>query len=928
MPGEFSTQEARAFALKYAEATSEKQLAQSFWRDLFTTVAGIPDLMSAGIEFEFPVRSSQGTINFIDVLWNGVVLIEHKSAGKDLNEAEKQARDYLVALPAAQRPPTIIVSDFKRIRIIEVLVGTTHEFHLEDLPENLARLEMVVGGHAEAAAKEEITADQKAVELMANLFIEFEKAGYEGHEVSIFLVRILFLNFGDDTRMWKRTPRGLFGEFLDATVPDGMGVGGRLQELFQILDTPIEKRPGTLSPTLADFPYVNGGLFKEVLPVFSFTAKMREALVLASEYDWSKISPAIFGAMFQTVKSKEDRRNLGEHYTSEANILKVIRPLFLDDLTDKLHKAWESIPSLKKLQVELARNHYLDPACGSGNFLVVAYKRLRDLELKLTARLQELEGNVGALYLDGRMGLSVTLDQFHGFEINEWSSQIATVAMYLADHQANLEMEEVTGASPNRFPITRSAHIHHVNSLQVDWAELVPMDENTYIMGNPPFLGQTYQDAEQKEDTRRIWRNHPKTGVMDFVSNWHLITARQLEKTGGRAAYVSTNSLSQGEQVPPLWQELWHCGMEIDFAHRTFSWNNEASGKAAVHCVIIGFSRKSDNKRGKKKLWTYATPKSPPELTEVSVINPYLVEGAEVVVESRSKPLSPELSPMIWGSKATDDGNIAKITPAEAEEIRQTDPIAAKYLRRIIGAQELINGIDRYCLWLEDAFPSDLNNSPVIKRRVEAVKQFRLASTASLTRNNARISHLFVQRAQPKSSYVAVPRVSSESRAYVPMDYCSPEVIANDALLTVPNASLAVFAILMSKPFNSWNRTVSGRLKSDMRISQEITYNDFPLRALTDEERDTLSKCGQGILDARSKFPGATLADLYGSTSMPIDLLKAHQANDKAVFKLFGLRSDASDEAILAKLFEAYDEMTRGLLEATPVKGKRKAKSE
>ena len=922
MPGEFGLQEARKFADRYVDATSEKQLGQSFWRDLFINVVGIPDLMSVGIEFEFPVRSSQGTINFIDVLWKGVVLVEHKSARKSLDVAEKQAREYLVALPAAQRPPTIIVSDFKRLRIIEVLVGTTHEFRLEDLPQNLDRLELVVGGHAEAAAKEEITADLEAVKLMANLFIEFEKAGYEGHEVSVFLVRILFLNFGDDTRMWKRVPRGLFGTFLDATVPDGLGVGGRLQELFQVLDTPVSKRPGTLAPALADFPYVNGGLFKEILPVFSFTAKMHEALILTSQYDWSKISPAIFGAMFQKVKSKEDRRFLGEHFTSEANILKVIRPLFLDDFNDKLYAAWESIPGLKKLKFELAQMHYLDPACGSGNFLVVAYKRLREIELKLTARLQGLEGNVGELYLDGRMGLGVTLDQFHGFEINEWSSQIATVAMYLADHQANLEMEEVTGSSPNRFPLQRSAHIHHVNSLQVSWADLVPMGESTYIMGNPPFKGSLLMSNEQKNDTRQIWNHHKKSGLVDLVTNWFVIASRLVFKYNCRAAFISTNSITQGEQPELLWGELNKSEVSISFANRPFDWSNDASGEAAAHVVIVGLAKGKSS--GKKPLWTYETYNSNPTLTFASNINPYLIDASDVIIGTRQQAISPELPPMFFGSMPRDNGHLSKISLDEAEEIRSKDPIAAKYLRRLIGADELIKGKQRYCLWLEDAEPQDLRNSPELSSRIKAVSEMRLASDASSTREAAKISHLFVQRAQPKTPYIAVPGVSSEARSYVPIDYFPPEVIASNALLTVPNASLAVFAVLMSKPFNVWNSVVSGRLESRYRISQEITFNNFPLRGLSDEERQLFTKTGQGILDARAKYPNATLADLYGSTSMPIELLKAHQANDKAVLKVFGLKADAPSEAILVSLFKSYDEMTRGLLEATPVKVKRK----
>ena len=887
---------ARSFAEKYRQASSEKRLGQSFWRDFFAFVVGVEDLMGAGIEFEYPVRSERGTINFIDVLWPTVLLVEQKSEGKSLDDAEKQARDYVVALPAPMRPPTIIVSDFRRIRLIEVFAGTTFEFELEAIVDNLPRLELAFGKLAKEATRPEQTADQQAVELMADLFVEFEKAGYGGHELSVFLVRILFLNFGDDTRMWKRTARGLFADFIEATSQDGMGVGGRVQELFQVLDTPVEERSRTLSPTLADFPYVNGRLFVESLPIFSFTREMREALTKTTEYDWSKISPAIFGAMFQTVKSKEERRGLGEHYTSEANILKVIRPLFLDEFTEKLRKAWDSPSALKKFHQELATYNYLDPACGSGNFLVVSYKRLRDIELKLMARLQELEGKQGDVFLDGRMGLSVTLDQFHGIEINEWSSQIATVAMYLADHQANLEMEQVTGHSPNYFPLARTAGVHHANALQEDWTGLLKFTERTFIFGNPPFIGQTYQDAEQKADTRRVWNNHKKTGVMDFVSNWFLISGRIIAETGGKAGFVATNSMTQGEQVPPLWQELGRLNLEIDFAHRTFSWSNEAKGKAAVHVVIVGFSRKQDGKKRARQLWVYEDPRRPGALVLASRINPYLIDATEVVVASRSEALSPELPPMLWGSKPTDNGLLSKINPEEAAEIRLRDPIAGKYLKRIIGAQELISDIERYCLWLDNAEPSDLASSGEIKRRVEAVRDFRLASPASLTRENSKISHLFVQRAQPDTLYVAVPAVSSENRPYVPMGYFEPDVIASNALLTVPNAGLDTFSVLMSRPFNSWNRTVSGRLKSDTRISQEITYNNFPLPELTEEQKGQLAVHGQAILDARAQFTSSSLAELYGPSSMPESLLRAHQANDKAVLQVFGLKPKARDE--------------------------------
>lgn len=706
---EFSLHSARAFADKYASAKSEKQLAQSYWRDFFGMVCGIEDLLATGIEFEHPVKSaSTGMTNFVDVLWPGVVLVEHKTAGKDLDKAEAQARDYLISLPLTHRSPVIIVSDFSRIRIVEVLAGTSIEFYLAELPDHLHRIEAIVGAHAKEAARPEVSADVEAVQLMADLYLAFEKAGYSGHEVSIFLVRVLFLLFGDDTRMWKRVGHGLFAEFVSDSSSDGVGLGGRIQELFQVLDTAPAKRPSSLNPRLTDFPYVNGGLFSEYLHVFSFTEEMRESLVRASAYDWSKISPAIFGSMFQTIKSKEDRRALGEHFTSEANILKVIRPLFLDEFLERLRKAWESPTALKRLRVALGENNYLDPACGSGNFLVVAYKRLRDIELKIVARLQELEGTQGQVGLDGTIGLQVRLSQFHGIEYEEWSSQIATVAMFLADHQANLALDEITGAAPNRFPIKDSSIIVHGNALQVSWSEVCPMDQNTVIMGNPPFYGSSLQSPEQKADTVSVWKGISGSGNLDYVANWYLVAARHIASTGGRAAFVSTNSITQGEQPAIMWGQISPLGVAIDFAHRTFSWTNEASGKAAVHCVIIGFSSRPKPK--KLPLWNYPTVKGDPELGWATQINAYLLDAPDILITARRKPLHPGTQPMDYGSKPTDGGFLSNISEAEADEIRATDAVAAQYLRRLVGARELIHNEVRFCLWLVDANPTDLTD--------------------------------------------------------------------------------------------------------------------------------------------------------------------------------------------------------------------------
>lgn len=904
----YSAKNARDFATKYAVAESEKQLGQSFWRDFFLSVVGVSDLLVAGIEFEYPIRSSKGNIQFIDCLWAGVVLIEHKSAGKDLDDAEQQARDYLESLSPHLRPPSIIVSDFKKVRVIQIIRGTSYEFALTDLPDNLDRIRAVIAFDGASAAEPRVEADKKAVKLMGDLFKEFDKAGYGGHELSVFLIRILFLNFGDDTRMWKFTPEGLFGSYVKNTFPDGSGLGGRLQELFQILNTPVEKRPKTLSPALTDFPYVNGGLFEEQLPIFSFTAPMREALIAATKYDWSNISPAIFGAMFQTVKVKEARRESGEFYTSEKAIMRVISPLFLDDLTERLQKAWESAPSLKRLWTEIGKMNFLDPASGSGNFLLVAYKKLRELELKLIARLRELEGKDTQLALDGSIGLQVHLGQFHAIEYDEWSSQIAFVAMFLADHQANKQMEEILGASPNRFPLTESAVVKQGNALRIAWDSVCPMNENTIIMGNPPFNGNWMLSEEQRDDTTKVWDGMTGSGLLDYVANWFLIAGEWSKSRGVRSAFVATNSISQGEQPSLIWRKLFSLGVDIDFAYRTFQWDNGA----AVHCVIIGFSNLPKPKR--QPLWNFDDLRGEPKVQWVDNINPYLINGPDILVGARTRPLLADVQIMEKGNIPTDSGFLSLISPEESSEIRTNDSVASKYLRRLVGARELINNIERYCLWLVDAEPADIRNSPELSRRVSEVRQFRLASKKEMTRRDAERAHEFQEIRQPDSDFIVIPLATSESREYVPMAILPPEVIVNNGVSVIADGTLRTFGLLMSKPFNVWNKTVSGRLKSDTRISGTITYNNFPFPETTAEQDQAIEGAAQKVLDARDQFPNSSLADLYDPLSMPVNLRKAHQQLDKAVVSAFGLKASATDEEILAELFKRYEELTRGLI--------------
>jgi hypothetical protein len=914
MTGEhYSTHAARQFADKYKDVKSEKQFDQSFWRDLFTNVCGIDDLLSVGIEFQFPVRSQEtGTIKFIDALWPTVVLVEHKSAGENLDKAYKQATEYWISLPASHRPPHIIVSDFKRIRIVHVDSNEAHEFLLTELPDNLDRLQALIGSNGSKATRIEVAADTKAAELMGQLFSTFEAAGYTDQDTSVFLVRILFLMFGDDTRMWPRPENGLFGSLVNNSALDGTGLGATIQELFQVLDTPVEKRPATLPESLRQFPYVNGSVFSSVLPIFSFTKEMRQALIDACNYSWQNVNVSVFGSLFQSVRDPQTRREMGEHYTSETNILRTISDLFLNDLHKQLGDAWDSPTALKRFRTSLATYRFADFACGSGNFLTVAYKRLRDIELRVIARQQELEGNTGQLQIDGSMGLSVHLSQFTGVEIDEWSASIAHMAMFLADHQANLALEEITGATPNRFPLKESANIITANALRLDWESVFEFGPNSFIMGNPPFFGYSLQTAEQRADTEYVWGGVKGAGVLDFVTNWYRLAAKTMAKHGGRAALVSTSSITQGEQPAIIWGELFHLGMSIDFAHRTFSWTNDAQGQAAVHVVIIGFSGETGKR--KKNLWEYSDPKGQPTLREVPNINPYLLAAKDIVVASRTTPLNPNTPRLDYGSKPTDGGFLSNISPEEASKIRTEDEVAAKYLRRIIGAQELIHNEERWCLWLVGANPADMRSSRVLSERIGAVREYRAKSTKAKTRDDASRAHEFQEIRAPKKAYAAVPQVSSENRDYVPVAWFESDVMVNNSVSIINGGDLATFGMLVSRPFSAWNKAVSGRLESRLRISSQITYNNFPFPELEDESRKRIEVAAQAVLDARAIYTNNTLADLYDPNAMPTELSKAHKELDKIVLAAFGLTASADDEKILERLFDLYSQAVDGLL--------------
>ena len=902
-----SKQAAKDFAYKWRSAENEIRDYQSFWEDFFRHLCGVDDTKVAGIEFQFPVKSAtSGNQNWIDVYWKNVAIIEHKSKGEDLDKAELQARGYLRSLAPGYRPRTLIISDFANFRIIDVKLNRIHEFKLEELPENIHRFEHIISGSKPYALEEEITVDQEAAKLMANLYIELESNGYEGHETSVFLVRILFLLFGDDTKMWEHN---IVKKLLLDTKEDGSDVGKTISILFETLNTPnVERKVGS---NFQIFPYINGGIFAENIQEIKFNARMRAALIGAANYDWSSINPTIFGSLFQLIKSKEERGALGEHYTSEENINKIVYPLFLNELEEQLTRAWDSKKQLRELRKHLAKLKFLDPACGCGNFLVVSYRHLRQLELELIVRINSLEGLQDAIQLDGSMGLAINLDHFFGIEIEEWPTQIARIALYLTEHQENLKFERVTGVSRNQFPLDDGANIVQGNALRTLWSEVCEITDETIILGNPPFLGSNWQSKDQREDTAFVWDGIKGSSSLDYVSNWYLVAARNMKKTKARCAFVSTNSITKGEQPSVLWESLYELGAQIKFAHRAFAWSSESVGKAAVHCVIIAFSLYRDT--NERDLWSYKTANSEPNVTKVTNINPYLIEAPDILITSRSTPLNPKIQPMRYGNMPNEFGYLANIYREDIDELKKTDDPALKFIRPLIGAAEMLQRKERYCLWLVDATSKEMKSSPFITQRVKMVKKLRSESKRKATIKLSLTPHLFQEVREQEGDYLAVPIVSSESREYIPMQIYSKEVIPTNALLTIPSVRLEIFTILQSKVFSIWLNTVGGRLESRFRISAEIVYNNFPFPDLIDSDRLALQAAGKKLIEVRKQFNELTLAEMYDPSFMPIELRKVHVENDILVLQAFALKKAIEDTQILARLFEQYEELTTSL---------------
>jgi len=829
-------------------------------------------------------EESDSTSGYIDLLWKGHILIEMKSPGKDLEKAYEQAKGYALALDKKDFPKAILICDFFNFHYYNLLEdGKQYRFHLPELLENIELFGDLAGYKEIDPLKRWDPVNIEAAMEMGKLHNRLKEIGYSGHQLELYLVRLMFCLFADDTGIFE--PPNMFNKYiLERTSEDGSDLALHIQKIFEVLNKPKDRRLTTIDEQLNKFPYVNGHLFEEQLETADFDRPMRDTLIECCALDWSKISPAIFGAMFQSVMNDEERHDIGAHYTSEENILKLIHPLFLDGLWEEFEKIKNLSPTLRKERLikfhnKLASLKFLDPACGCGNFLVISYRELRLLELEI---LELLLGKDQVF--DIHEEIKINVNQFYGIEIEEFPAQIAQVALWLVDHQMNLLVQERFGTYFMRIPLTAAASIHHANALTTDWESVVPKAELSYILGNPPFLGSKIMSNLQRNEVATIFLGVKNSGILDYVTCWYIKASQYIHGTKIEVSFVSTNSICQGEQVSILWPELMNIyNIKINFAHQTFKWSNEARGKAAVYCVIIGFGL---NDRKAKKIYQYATVSSEPMETLVKQINAYLVDSENIFIMSRTIPIC-NVPKIGIGNKPIDNGNYL-FTENEKDIFLEKEPNAKKWFKKWIGSDELINGYFRYCLWLGNCPPDELRKMPECLKRIDSVRQFRLKSSSEGTRKLAETPCRFHVENMPKNYYIVIPKVSSERRKYIPMSFLSPDVISSDLVFIMPNSTIYHFGILTSTMHMAWTRYVCGRLKSDYRYSKDIVYNNFPWPNPTEKQKILVEKAAQEILDIRAQFQNSSLADLYDPITMPSKLLKAHIKLDKSVEVSYG----------------------------------------
>ncbi len=916
---------AATFAAEWQDAAYEKGETQSFYNDFFT-IFGVKRRTVA--RYEEHVKKLDNRSGFIDLFWPGVLLVEHKSAGRDLTKAYGQAGDYFDALPEQDRPRSILVSDFQTFALHDLDERETSFFALADLPHHVEKFGFILGVQ-KRTFKDQDPVNIQASELMGHLHDALQESGYTGHDLERLLVRTVFCLFADDTGIFE--PRDIFLDFLETrTREDGSDLGLWLSRLFQVLDTPEDTRQKALDEDLARFPYVNGDLFRGSLRIPDFDAPMRQALLDACRFDWTAISPAIFGALFQSVMEPADRRSQGAHYTTEQNILKVIEPLFLDDLRAefarlKARKDTHRRLELHRFQQRLGTLRFLDPACGCGNFLIIAYRELRALEISVLKELRAYRDDSQTGELDVTALSVVNVDQFYGIEIGEFPTHIAETALWMMDHIMNNRLSLEFGQTFVRIPLTQSPHILHADALETDWASLLPPEECAYVFGNPPFVGAKFQTAQQRAQVRGIAGLGGSGGTLDYVTAWFLKAGAYI--TGQtRIGFVATNSTTQGEQVGQLWPLLFdRYRLETAFAHRTFAWGSDARGKAHVHVVILGLDRR-DNARTEKRLFSYPDLNSDPEETRHTALSPYLFDASgladpHLTAREESQPIN-GMRRLKTGVQMIDNG-ILTFSKEEKESFLAVEPFASRFFRRYIGGDEFINGFHRWILYLREANPTDLKQLPMVAGKVAEVRAYRAASARASTQRMANYPTLVGVDERLAKDYLVIPNTSSERREYVPIGWLTPDVIANQKLRILPDATLTEFTLLTSAMHMAWMRTVTGRMKSDYMYSIGVVYNTFPTPP-TDVDLSKLEPLAQAVLDARATHPTATLADLYDPDLMPPNLRKAHTTLDRAVDRLYRRGGFASERERVEHLFGLYEKMMAPLAAKQKPKRKRR----
>ena len=907
---------AMEFAERWAGKGYEKGESQRFWLDLLENVYGV-EKPTEFVRFEEQVQLDN--TSFIDVMIPSTrTMIEMKSLGKDLRKPIlqsdgrklspfQQAQRYILGLPVSQHPKWIVTCNFAEFDVynMENPKGEPQRILLRDLGTDYYRLQFLVDEGSDHL-KKEMEVSMKAGEIVGRLYDALVKQ-YDRDDpmssryLNILCVRLVFCLYAEDAGVFGR--RDMFHDYMAHYETEDMRMA--LIRLFEELNTPPEKRSKYDKPMLAAFPYTNGGLFAEEIDIPQFTDEIRSTLLLhaSMDFDWSQISPTIFGGVFESTLNPETRRNGGMHYTSIENIHKVIDPLFLNDLRREFQETKAEpvqkarVRKLHAFQDKLASLTFFDPACGSGNFLTESYISLRRLENEVIKAIYSIEPLSA---FDNP--IKVSINQFYGIEINDFAVTVATTALWISESQMMAETERIVHHNIDFLPLKSYANIHEGNALRTDWHEVCPNPD--YIIGNPPFVGASMMSKQQKKEITELFPKNRMAGVLDYVSGWYVKAAQMFQGTDTHCAFVSTNSICQGEQVAALWKPLKeHFGIHIDFAYRTFRWDSEANLKAHVHCVIVGFSC-TDSKR-ERTIFDNG------QQIKADNINAYLIDAPDIYVSRRSKPLC-DVPQCTRGNQPTDGGNLI-VEEKDIDDFINKEPNSKKFIKRLIGATEFINNKKRYCLWLVDATPAELRSMPLVMERINKVKEMRLASSFGPTRELANVPYRFRETWNP-DTYIVIPRVSSERRRYVPMGFLDKSIIPTDSVIIIPSATLYHFGVLESNVHMAWMRVVCGRLEMRYRYSKDVVYNNFPwpfsLPAGEGRGEANIAQTAQAILDVRAKYPDSSLADLYDPATMPYDLLEAHRKNDRAVMQAYGFSTKMTESECVARLFEMYARMT------------------